>query len=280
MKKKIMTFGTIIMLLGIILVPCINATIHTEKQSNEPGRIHGNVYEASFFESPPVILAELVLETEGIKKTTFTGLLGGFEFNDLPIGLTYTITASHPQYHTKVYSYTLSPDKPDLEVAMNLYKKDDRSKVNTINDESTCLGSIYGNAGTSYGWGFSPVGLVKVEAGGKSTISSPIMGFYKIRNLPLGTYTITGTKRGYDTFTDTVKLTERYSDKQVFIHMEPNDKSVNRAKPGISDLTAEKISETLEKAGFGLVHSITMWQKGWWMGELPYVKVGAKGLIV
>ena len=62
------------------------------------------------------------------------------------------------------------------------------------------------------------------------------MGLYRIRNLPLGTYTITGSKKGYDTFTDTVRLTEQHPDKQVFVDMEPNDESVNRAKLGISDL--------------------------------------------
>lgn len=144
-------------------------------------------------------------------------------------------------------------------------------------EEPTCLGSIWGNTGTRDTWGFSPVFFVKVGAGGKTTYSSPIMGLYRIRNLPLGTYTITGSKRGYDTFTDTVRLTEQHPDKQVFVHMEPNDESVNRAKPGLSYLVAEKISETLEILGFGIAHGVTMWQKGWGMGELPYVKVEAIG---
>ena len=114
---------------------------------------------------------------------------------------------------------------------MNLYRKDDRPKVRINTEKTVGLGSIWGYTGTSFGtWGFSPVYFVKVEAGGKSTISSPIMCMYKIRNLPLGTHTITGTKSGYETFTDTVKLTERYPDKQVFVHMEPIDKSVNKAR--------------------------------------------------
>ena len=128
--------------------------------------------------------------------------------------------------------------------------------------EPICLGSIWGNTGTRDTWGFSPVFFAKVEVGGKTTYSSPIMGLYRIRNLPLGTYTITGSKRGYDTFTDTVRLTEQHPDKQVFVDMEPNDEIVNRAKLGISDLIAEKISEALEIVGVGIVHGVTIWQKG------------------
>ena len=92
MKK--LAVCSIIMLLLLFLSPCINATIQTEKQSNETGRIHGSVYEASFHESPPVVLAKLVLEAEGIKKTTYTGLLGGFQFKNLPVGLTCILISS------------------------------------------------------------------------------------------------------------------------------------------------------------------------------------------
>ena len=194
------------MLLLLFLSPCINATIHIEKQSNESGRIHGNVYEASFFESPPIILAELVLETEGIKKTTHTGLLGGFQFKNLPIELTYTITASHPKYDTKVYTYTLSPDKPDLEVAMNLYRKDD-SITRDINQDESCGGTIYGYTLESHDtWGAYSVPLALVDAGIKQTISGPIMGYYRITGLPFDQeITITASKKGYDS--DTLKHT-------------------------------------------------------------------------
>jgi len=96
-------------------------------------------------------------------------------------------------------------------------------------EEPTCLGSIYGHTGISDTWGFSPIRIAKVETGGKTIISGPIMGEYRIRGLPLGKYIVTGSKKGYDTFTDTATLTERYPDKQVFIHLEPNDESVKKA---------------------------------------------------
>jgi hypothetical protein len=204
MKK--LTVFTVIMFILIILAPCINATIHTEKQSNETGRIHGNVYEASFFESPPIILAKLVLETEGIKKTTFSGILGGFQFNSLPIGLTYSITVSHHLYHTKVYTYTLSSNKPDLEVAMNLYRKDDSITKDIYQDESYG-GTIFGYTLESHDtWGAYPVPLALVDAGIKQTISGPVMGYYRITGLPFDQeITIYACKKGYDS--DILKYT-------------------------------------------------------------------------
>jgi len=72
-NKKYLTYATMLLLLGVIIAPGINASIvqiSVDKNENmvDLGRIHGSVYEASFFESPPVILAKLVLETEGITK--------------------------------------------------------------------------------------------------------------------------------------------------------------------------------------------------------------------
>jgi hypothetical protein len=104
-------------------------------------------------------------------------------------------------------------------------KDDAKNYVNT--ERSVCLGSIYGHTGEGYIWGFSPVRFVKVQAGCRTTISGPLMGGYRIQGLPLGTYTVTGSKIGYETYTTTVTLTERYPDKQVFIDLTPNDESVN-----------------------------------------------------
>ena len=94
-------------------------------------------------------------------------------------------------------------------------------------EEPVSFGSIYGNAGTLHIWGFSPVRFAIITAGGKTTMSGPFMGEYKITGLPLGTHTITGRKIGYNTFTCLVTLTENYPDKQVFIDLQPNDKSIN-----------------------------------------------------
>ena len=108
------------------------------------------------------------------------------------------------------------------------YEKDD-SKTRAINQNLSYGGTIWGYTGDHFDtWGSSPVPFASVD-GGKTTYSSPIIGMYRTKNLPLGTYTIIGSKKGYTTFTDNVTLTVKRPDKQVFIHMEPNDESVNKA---------------------------------------------------
>jgi len=353
MKKIAITIGVSIILLGIVLTPCINATTLLEKKLVEPveivavkennqieenenheepsclGSIYGWVHVHCF--PPPVDIqgAKLTLEGDYISRTTFSGLFGHYSFNFVQVGRQYTLTATHLKYKTVTKTFTLLADEPNLMVSISMYEKD-VSKARAINqdlscggtifgytvesydtwgsspvpfalvdagikktisaypmgyyritglpfdqeititaskkgycsdtlkhtftekrptyyycfdlqekeddsikekniEETKCLGSIYGNAGTSYGWGFNPVFFAKITAGYRTTYSSPIMGLYRINNLPLGTYTITGSKKGYDTFTDTVTLTEDRPDKQVFIHLEPNDESVNKA---------------------------------------------------
>jgi len=288
MKKKILVFGAIIILLAMILAPCSSAILLKEKkiESTCLGSIYGNAGTSYGWGFSPVGLVKI--EAEG--RTTYSSpIMGTYKIKYLPLGA-YTITGTKTGYDTFTDRVALTKDRPDKQVFIHMEPNDksinkaktpetiEKNTRNTESEEPARLGSIWGNTGEKFDtWGFSPVGLVKVEAGGKTTYSSPILGCYKIRNLPVGTYTVTGTKRGYDTFTDTVKLTEERPDKQVFIHMEPNDESVNRAKPGISNLITEKISESLAKAGFGIVLGSTMWQKNWGMGDLPYVKVEAIG---
>lgn len=105
--------------------------------------------------------------------------------------------------------------------------ENNKMKSNIDSDKSVCFGSIYGNTGNCHDWSFEPVGFAKLQAGGKTVISSPFMGLYRINNLPAGTYKIKGSKKGYDAFFYSVTLTEDQPDKQVFVHLEPNDISLN-----------------------------------------------------
>ena len=434
MKKIAITIRVSILLLGIVLMPCINATTLGKKKLVEPVEIvavkeNNQIGENENHEEPSCLVSvygwvhvhcfpppvdiqgvKLTLEGDYITKTTFSGLFGHYSFNFVQVGRQYTLTATHPKYKTVTKTFTLLADEPNLMVSISMYEKDD-SKARAINQdvscggtiyghtleshdtwgaypvpfalvdagikktisgplsnyritglplnqeititaskkgyhsdtlkhtftelkstyyycfdlkededdsikeknvvETTCLGSIYGSAGTSYGWGFSPVFFAKITARCRATYSSPIMGSYKISNLPLGTYTITGSKKGYDTFTDTITLTEDRPDKQVFIHMEPNDESVNREKtislskntrntnsidlPRLSDLVAEKISDKLEKTNsetveqainneestcFGAIFGKTSgsFEHASWI--LPFVKIQAGGKTV
>ncbi len=244
MKKKLVAFGTIIMLLVIILTPCINAiSIENDTKEDDPilfGMVHGMVTNTGF---PPLLhISGAKLELKGglIKRITFSGILGMYSFLFVPFG-PHSLTVSHPNYKTETVSFNLIPTEPCKVISFSLYEKEN-SKTKSL--DTTVFRNIWGNTGTSSDtWGFSPVGLVKVEAGEKSTTSSPIMGFFKIKNLPLGTCKITGTKKGHDTFTETVKPTEKHPDKQVFIHIEPNDENVNRVKTKIvknNDITNEQ----------------------------------------
>lgn len=214
-------------MISIAIAPSYNARI-TKKSINfeetvyKYGRVSGSLFIHCF--PPPTFVegAKLVLESDYLKRITFSGILGKFRFNFVPVGKQYTLTVTHPKFKTVTETFTLSADNLDFKISIAMTEKN-KIKSRTTIGESECLGSIYGNTGTSHDWVFSSVFFARVEAGGKTTISSPIMGYYKINNLPFCTYKITGSKKGYDTFTDTVTLTENRPNKQVFIHLEPND---------------------------------------------------------
>jgi len=142
-------------------------------------------------------------------------------------------------------------------------------KTSESKEETTCLGCIYGHTGISHIWGFSPVRFAIVTAGCRITISGPIMGEYKIKGLPLGKLTVTGSKRGYKTYTTTVTLTEEYPKKQVFIDLQPVD----------DDKTSNKNTEKTNNNpfNFGIIIGATMWAKGWCCGPLGFARVHATG---
>lgn len=141
---------------------------------------------------------------------------------------------------------------------------------NTDDEDPTCLGSIYGNTGILYIWGFSPVRFAKVTAGDKTTISGPIMGEYKICGLPLDTYTVIGSKKGYKSYTTTVTLTERHPNKQVFIDLQPNN--VNLGNPEV-----ETTFNDYDPLNFGILFGSTLWAKGWACGPLRFAQIYARG---
>lgn len=152
-------------------------------------------------------------------------------------------------------------------------------KSETLDEKQTkLLGSIYGHTGIGYIWGFSPVRFAKVQAGGKTTISGPIMGEYRIRGLPLGTYTVTGSKKGYETYTTTVTLTEQRPDKQAFINLQPTETTSTEqiTNSNISLTNNEKINPS-KNLKFGLIHGDTMWAEGWTCGPLKFTRIVARG---
>ena len=150
--------------------------------------------------------------------------------------------------------------------------------IENFNGEQASLGSIYGHTGISYIWGFSPVRFAKVEAGDKTTISGPFMGEYKIRGLPLGNYTVTGSKKGYITYTTTVTLTEDRPDKQAFIDLQPTE-TTSTEKNEYSDIlffNNEKI-DPFKSLKFGLIYGNTVWAVNWSGGPLKFTSIVAIG---
>jgi hypothetical protein len=180
--KKCVNITVIVLLLVGIIIPTVHANVNKifikdDDITVEYGCIYGGVFEPSFFQSEPIRGVSLVLEGGGIKKTSISGLiLGQFKFDNLPLGLTYTITANHYKYNTKIKTYTLTRDKPSLEVVIHMYPKD-KSITKAINDESTCFGTIYGHTHMKYCWAWCPVPFAKVDSGVKQTISMT-NGFY------------------------------------------------------------------------------------------------------
>jgi len=153
-----------------------------------------------------------------------------YKITGLSLNQELIVIYSNPQFKTKTTTVILTNEEPNVELILYYYSEDEKDinpKSRTTYKETEFLGSIYGNTGTCLGWGFTPVPFAKVEAGGKTTISLPIMGRFRINNLPFGTYTITGSKIGYDTFNDIIILTQNNPDKQVFIDLQPNDKGIN-----------------------------------------------------
>ena len=251
--KKILTYASIILLISIAIAPSINASITKKSITVEKkeitgfGSIYGSTHYLLGWGVYELPFALVVAESEGITRQDRSNILSNYRINTLPLDKTYTVTASsniiieqQGKYYELVSeskTVTLTENEPNIEVnfalttrqveSINVDKNKDDVKSYTPAEKPASLGSIYGNAGELYIWGFSPVRFAKITAGRKTTISGPLMGEYKIRGLPLGAYTITGSKKGYDTFTDTVTLTENNPDKQVFIDLRPNDKSVN-----------------------------------------------------
>jgi hypothetical protein len=226
--KKCVYITVIVLLLVGIVIPNVHANVNKiyikdDDVKVEYGCIYGGVLEPSFFQSEPIRGASLVLEGGGIKKTTISGLiLGQFKFDNLPIGHTYTITASHHKYNTKIKTYTLTDDKPSLEVVIHMYPKD-KSKTKSINEEPTCFGTILGHTHMKYCWAWCPVPFAKVDAGIKQTISLA-NGFYILTGLPLGrTYTVTASKRGYHDDTKEVTLTVEEPYKEIYLDLQEKE---------------------------------------------------------
>lgn len=161
--KKILTFTLIIFLISITIALSINASITKKSIKFEEtvykyGGVSGSLFIHCF--PPPTFVegAILVLESGNIKRMTISGIQGKFRFNFVPVGFQYTLTVTHPKYKTVTETFFLSYDNPDFKISIAMTEKN-KIKSNKTIEETTCLGSIYGNTGTSHDWSFVPVFL-------------------------------------------------------------------------------------------------------------------------
>lgn len=247
-------------LLGILITPSINAAILKEIEEIEDneestclGVIDGFTSYITAFHTEPLPFTLVEVKGDLLYRRDRSNIISYFRIAGLPLGKTYNVTASKRGFNSETKTAILTSDEPKVRLFLTLRENDDSIISNNINklnvnragnnEEPACLGSIYGHTGEGYIWGFSPVRFAKVQAGGRTTISGPIMGEYKIRGLPLGTYTVTGSKPGYITYITTVTLTERYPDKQVFIDLQPNEDSVNKAITQVKNEETEYVGK-------------------------------------
>ena len=86
----------------------------------------------------------------------------------------------------------------------------------------TQYGMIDGNTYYSSGWGMYPLPFTTVTAGGGHTDVSNVLGEYAIDDLPLGTYSITASKWGYESVTFIIELTESSPFAHVDFILEKN----------------------------------------------------------
>jgi hypothetical protein len=214
-KNKIIQI-MVFLLLIIFITPNLNASILKktidEDESLCTGMIYGHTHTAYCWSWVPVNFAFV---DAGIKNTysTFNGF---YVLSGLPLGKTYTVTASKKGYNAKMHQITLTRDCPVVKQFFDLQPIDENVKL--IKDEKEIIvnnsfnfGIIIGKTFWRGGWGFGHLPFVNIFAIGKyyyrNKKSGAFGNFYII--LPLDKdITITAYKKGYDSDVKTVKLTK------------------------------------------------------------------------
>jgi len=152
MKKheNIITIGAVALLLGMVLMPCINAmmlegetveTLSTSGKTNE-----GYMNEEENHNTEPIGYGSIYGETYGLKGwmayplpgvhiearigNTVVGMdtsniFAKYRIRMLPIGYTYTVIASCPGYDIDTAEITLTSDEPHVRVGFGLERNDE-----------------------------------------------------------------------------------------------------------------------------------------------------------
>lgn len=142
MKKVVTKIGVISLLLGIMLLPCINATtlngeilktptmsIEVNEKFIEPidyGSIYGETYGLKGWAAYPLsgVHIEARIGNTVIGMDT-SNIFAKYRIRGLPIGYTYTIIASSPGYDIDTAEITLTSDKPHVKVNFGLERNNE-----------------------------------------------------------------------------------------------------------------------------------------------------------
>ena len=142
MKKTICSIGAFTLLLVLTMLPSINGTIlggtvnTTEEYMIEEeihntetigyGSIYGETYGLKGWMFYPLsgvhIEARIGITTVGMDTSTF---LGKYRIRMLPLGYSYTVTASYPEYDIDTAEITLTSDEPHVKVNFGLERNDE-----------------------------------------------------------------------------------------------------------------------------------------------------------
>jgi len=146
MKKNIITIGAIAILLGIMLMPCINAmmleiktttvesiilkedvlTKRTENKDYEPayfGSIYGQTYGHQGWMMYPLPGVIVEARSGTLVKRDRSNIFCYYKIRGLPVDHTYTVTASYPGFNSETITVTLTSDRPHVRVSFDLEKK-------------------------------------------------------------------------------------------------------------------------------------------------------------
>jgi len=163
-KKATYAIGVAILFLGVVLMPCINATMPeretvkatTEKQVDNSldltgenkninselvcfGSIYGYTYGHHGWQCYPLprtlVVARIGDDVVGMDVSNI--LFHYYKIQNLPINQTYTVTASSSGFYSETETITLTLNKPNAKVSFSLERKPDDDNANIQENSNT-----------------------------------------------------------------------------------------------------------------------------------------------
>lgn len=136
MKKNISTIGAFVFLLAIIMLPCATGamleeeTVNTNEEYDVEPLCYGSIYGETYGLDGWMFYSLIGVHIEARIGNTVVGvgtsnIFAKYRIMPLPIGYTYTVTASCPGYDVCTTEITLTSDEPNVEVSLSLERNDE-----------------------------------------------------------------------------------------------------------------------------------------------------------